>query len=330
MDVLTDVLDTVRLRSCFCSRSEIQAPWAVAFEQSPDAMFHVMNFGAGWLSVDGLPGPVAIGNGDVVLLPHGHAHTICDRLDSPVLKTTRMTYADHQGYQVLTFGDEQPCSLLLCGVYHVERPAAHPLLALMPPLIHIPGDQQRSADSIGATLELMSRESQMGRPGAETMLRRLADMLFIQVVRIWIEQQPAGSPNWLAALRDPQVGRALNLIHSAPERPWRVTDLAAATALSRSAFAARFSALVGEPPARYLSRWRMRVAADLLRGGIEVGAVARRLGYESDAAFRKAFKREFDVPPGGFRRSTRRVRLHDDPAFEARPSRQVGRSEPAG
>lgn len=309
MDVLTDVLDTVRLRSCLCSRTEIPARWAFAFEQSPDAMFHVMHFGAGWLCVDGQAEPLAIDDGDVVLLPHGHAHIICDQLDAPVVKAMRMSYADHQGYQVFSLG-EQPQSLLLCGVYHIERPDAHPLLALMPPVIHIRGEHKRAADSLAPTLELMARESQTGRPGAETMLRRLADVLFIQIVRIWIEQQPAGTQGWLSALRDPQIGRALSLIHRDPEHPWRVRHLADATAMSRSAFAARFSALVGESPARYLAHWRMRVAADLLRGGSEVGEVARRLGYESEAAFRKAFKRAFDVAPGGFRRGTRRAAMN--------------------
>ena len=151
-------------------------------------------------------------------------------------------------------------------------------------------------------VHFIARESASLRPGAEVMLRRLTEMLFIQVIRVWIAQQAQANRGWLGALSDQPIGTALGLIHQSPQRKWKVEELADAVALSRSAFSTRFTALVGEPPLRYLTRWRMHMATRLLKNDVQMGKIAQQLGYDSEVAFRKAFKREVGIPPARYRK----------------------------
>jgi AraC-like DNA-binding protein len=191
----------------------------------------------------------------------------------------------------------------LCGAFDFEHRGGHPLFDLLPRVLHIPHAAGHSFDAI---LSLMAIEAESARPGKETVLRRLADILFIEVLRHWVDRQGAETRGWLGALRDPHIGQSLALIHGQPERAWAVKTLASEAALSRSAFAARFSALVGEPPLQYLTRWRMRMAARLLRTqSLGIAEVAQRVGYASEVAFSKAFKRELGVAPGAYRRQSR-------------------------
>jgi AraC-like DNA-binding protein len=191
-------------------------------------------------------------------------------------------------------------SYFTCGSFEFQSPAESPLLSLLPPLIHIRGEAE---EWLASALQLLVYEARHARPGAKAMISRLTDVIFVQAVRIWMANQPADEAGWLGALRDPRIGAALGLIHRAPERAWSVSALAREVAMSRSPFAARFTALVGEPPLAYLTRWRMHLAMSLLRSDtLSVSEVARRVGYESAAAFSKAFKRRFGLAPGASRR----------------------------
>ena len=149
-------------------------------------------------------------------------------------------------------------------------------------------------------VNFVAREANSPKSGSDIMLRRLTEMLFIQVIRLWIDQQAEGG--WLVALRDQSISTALSLIHQYPERRWKVEELAEAVALSRSVFSARFTRLVGEPPITYLTRWRMHRATRLLKDNVEIEKIAELLGYESEVAFRKAFKREVGMPPARYRK----------------------------
>ncbi|HSG39546.1 MAG TPA: AraC family transcriptional regulator, partial [Thermoanaerobaculia bacterium] len=165
------------------------------------------------------------------------------------------------------------------------------------------GQTTRTTEWLGMTLRFLAAEARHPRPGAETLISRLTDVIFVQALRAWIESQPEGTGGWLGALRDRQTAAALGHIHREPERDWSVVSLASAVGMSRSSFASRFTALVGETPLAYLTRWRMHLASDLLRSrGLSVSQIAGRVGYESEAAFSKAFKREVGVPPGALRR----------------------------
>ena len=300
MDVLTDVLSTLQLTGSLYFRTELAAPWGMRFAPPMPAMFHVVAEGTGWLTMDDEATSRPLQAGEVVLLPHGDGHALSDDPASPLVAIP-IDATPRRACQVLRYG-EQPAALLLCGTFHFGHPRSHPLLALLPPVIHLPG---AASAELAATLTAIGTESGVPRPGAETILRRLADVLFVQIIRAWIEGQPPAwaAGGWLGALRDPQIGAALGAMHRQPAHPWTVAELAQVAALSRTSFATRFAALVGAPPAQYLTRWRMHLATLALRQEpIGLLEVAHRVGYDSEAALSKAFKREFGMPPGTYRR----------------------------
>ena len=195
---------------------------------------------------------------------------------------------------------------MICGVFHLQDGGDHALFSLLPSLIHIKGEQGRAVEWLDTTLKFMSSEIGAARPGSDTIVGRLTDILFIQSVRAWIDSQGNGGCGWLTALNDPQIGAALGQIHRVPGQPWSVEALADRVGMSRSAFSARFSSLLGEPPIRYVTRWRMRLASNWLRDtDISLTAISERLGYDSDGSFERAFKREVGVAPGAYRRRVR-------------------------
>ena len=213
-----------------------------------------------------------------------------------------LDYNPHREHQVINHEGEGLKPLMLCGAFHFEYPHDFPLLHRLPKLIHIPGTQGRMEQGFADIVHLITRESALQQPGTEVMLRRLTELLFIQIIRLWIDRQPEATVGWVGALRDQPIGAALGLIHQSPERHWKVQDLAKAVALSRSAFSARFSELVGEPPMTYLSRWRMLRATRLIKNEVRMETIAEQLGYESEVAFRKAFKREIGISPAQYRK----------------------------
>jgi AraC-like DNA-binding protein len=297
VDVLTDVLSALRLRSSLYCRSELGAPWGLHFLPMTSAVFHVLYHGGGFLCLPGETTLRPLAEGDVVMLPRGEAHTLLSTPDAPLFRDLRL---DQWGECALMRWSDQPTSVVLCGACEVEQQSGHPLLALLPRVIHIP---QGESGPLAGILSLMASEAESTRPGKELVLRRLADILFIQILRHWVATQGATTRGWLAALRDEQIGQALGLIHHDPAHPWTVEALASAVALSRAAFAARFTRLVGEPPLHYLTGWRMRTAAQLLQEQrLGVAEVAQRVGYGSEVAFSKAFKRIVGVAPGAYRR----------------------------
>lgn len=302
MDVLTDVLSTLELKGWLSSRRELTPPWRYDFAPSKDSMFHVINFGGAYLEVEGVAEAIRVADGDVLLFPTGHPHSLYDDPASPLTRLVHLDYNPQRGHQVVNGEGEGIKPLLLCGAFHFAYPHHFPLLHRLPKLIHIRGTQGRMEQGFADIVQLLARESASELPGAAVMLRRLTELLFIQVIRLWISQQAEASVGWVGALRDQPISAALGLIHQSPERRWTVKELAAAAALSRSAFSARFTEMVGEPPMSYLTRWRMLRATRLLKNEVRMQTIAEMLGYESEAAFRKAFKREMGVPPAQYRK----------------------------
>lgn len=303
-DVLTAVLDALRLRSRIFCRSELKAPWGMALKRSDYAHFHVVERGGAWLQIEGSE-PVALAGGDLVVVPHGSGHTLTD---SPGTRARPLAEMAGQrpgegGCVVMRGGGEGAETHLVCGSFRFERREAHPLVDLLPPLIHLRPVETPAAEWLEATLRFLAWETREAKPGTETIVSRLTDVILVQVLRAWIESLPEGRGGWMGALRDPRVGAALALVHRSPERDWTNASLAGSVGMSRSRFAARFTALVGEPPLAYVSRWRLETAAGLLQdGSLGLGEIAARVGYESEAAFSKAFRRRFGTPPGAFRR----------------------------
>ncbi len=302
MDVLTDVLNTFELKGWLSSRQELAPPWRYDFAASRDSMFHVLSYGGAYLHVEGEAEPRWVEDGDVLLFPTGHPHSLYDDPASPQTRLVHLDYNPQRGHHVVYCDGDAPKPLLLCGAFHFAYPHDFPLLNRLPKLIHISGAQGRLEEGFADIVRLIARESASQQPGAEVMLRRLTELLFIQVIRLWIDQQAEASVGWVGALRDQPISTALGLIHQSPEYRWTVQEMADAAALSRSAFSARFTELVGEPPLTYLTRWRMLRATRLLKNEVRMETIAEQLGYESEAAFRKAFKREMGIPPAQYRR----------------------------
>jgi transcriptional regulator GlxA family with amidase domain len=198
---------------------------------------------------------------------------------------------------------------MVCGAVRFDHPAAHDLVTLMPEVICLEPSGALESEWMHLTLRLMASEARVLRPGGETVITRLCDVLVVQAIRRWIGEDSAARRGWIGALHDPQIGQAISLVHRDPARAWTVESLAHEVALSRSAFAARFSELVGESPMAYVTRWRRQVArAWLSETDLTVSQVAMRLGYGSEAAFNRAFKRTVGVPPG----AVKAVRKHGD------------------
>jgi len=263
MDVLTDVLDALELQGCITARRALVPPWRYHFAASQDMIFHLLSSGGGYLSFEGDPTPpMRVEGGGVLLFPFGHAHAICDELTSPLTQVLHVAYSAQNEFRAFPDTDEGSKMVVLCGAFRLEHPGAFPLLHSLPKVIHIPAEQGHIAPGFTEIVRLIAREATTPRLGTQMMLRRLTELLFIQVIRIWVEQQAGAETGWLAALHDQSISTALGLIHQSPERGWKVEELAEAVALSRAVFSARFTRLVGEPPIR-----RVKFAQKQRRGG---------------------------------------------------------------
>lgn len=305
VDPLGEALHFLRMSGVLYSRPDFTAPWGLELPPLPeDMMFHVVLSGRCWLEVDGAE-PSALQAGDFALVPHGEGHRL---LSEPGVAAANLFDLPREQvserYEVFRHGGGGAITTMVCGVVRFDDPAAQQLVRLLPGIIRIEASRSPEMDWIQSTLRYMAAEARELQPGGETVITRLADILVIQAIRSWIAQDPAARKGWLGALRDKQVGRAISLIHHDPARAWTVASLAAEVAMSRSAFAARFRELVGEPAMHYLASWRMHVALTWLReNDAPLGDLASRLGYQSEAAFSRAFKRFNGVAPGAARRN---------------------------
>lgn len=300
MDVLSDVLQTFRLRSSVFAMTELAAPWGMSTAGIAQSIFHVILRGGGWLEVDGAPG-TRVDAGDIVLVAPRRPHTLRDTPRSRV-RPIEQLLAEGAFAPGRKPPPGRPTTHLMCGCFDVDDAGSSMLLAALPPVIHL-RDIQHAGPWLEHTVKLMSYEAARDRPGSETIVNRLCDALFVYVVRGVIESLTSSNASWLRGLSDPRIGAALHLIHERPADPWSVASLATKVGLSRSGFALRFAELVGESPMRYLTRWRLQKAIELLRTGEpSIAEVASRVGYDSESSFHKAFKRTLGVAPGAHRR----------------------------
>jgi AraC-like DNA-binding protein len=304
-DPLGEALHFLRMNGAFYCRSELTAPWGMTMMAMPGYVwFHVVTAGRMLLEA-GDAEPTLLQPGDLGLVPHGEGHVLRSEpgVEVPgVLDLEREQVSDR--YEILRHGGGGAPTTLVCGAVRFDHPAARNLVEILPPLLQVEASGSPQGDWMQSTLRLMAVEARELRPGGEAVITRLGDILVIQAIRSWIETDPAARSGWLGALQDRQIGRALSLIHRDPARDWTVAALADELAMSRSAFAARFTELVDEPAMQYVTRWRMSVALNALKDeGTTVGELANRLGYRSEAAFARAFKRVMGTPPGAVRRA---------------------------
>jgi AraC-like DNA-binding protein len=308
-DPLSDVLRAVRLNGAFFYAVEASEPWSVeavaAKDLTPRVLpgaehlisYHILTAGRCWARLTGEQ-PVTLQPGDVIVFPHGDPHVMSS---DPKLRSVPATPGRFP--ETVTLGEGgQVAATFVCGFLGCDRRPFNPLLATLPRQLHLPG---LSSGWLQSFARQVVEESQARRVGADSVLTRLAELMFVEVLRRYIETLPPGQRGWLAGLRDEVVGRGLGLLHGAPAHPWTLDELAGGVAMSRSSFADRFTTLVGQPPMQYLAQWRMQLAAGrLATGNAKVATIAEEVGYESEEAFSRAFKRVMGVSPAAWRRST--------------------------
>jgi AraC-like DNA-binding protein len=303
MDVLSDILGSLRLGGGVRFRCELSAPWGMAMPSSPAAEFHVIVRGSCWLRVPGREEPIALQGGDVVAFLHGGAHRLVDAPEHearPIGEILEGQSLEHYG--PVTHGGGGLPATVLCGYFEFDRDSLHPLVAALPSFIHLRGTETSEFAWLQTALNFMIHETRTARPGADAVVSRLAGVLFVQIVRAYIEQSRS-PPAMLAALADKQIAAALALMHEAPGEAWTLEALARRAGMSRSAFAARFLQLAGHTPMQYLTLWRMQLARRLLsESALSTASIAERVGYQAEAAFSKAFKKLVGVGPGAYRR----------------------------
>ena len=303
-DPYGEALHFLRLEGVVYAHSTLTAPWGVALPAMDDCvMFHIVTAGSCWVRVKG-EALLELRPGAFSLVPHGLGH---DLMSSKRVKTEPFfdlpVEQVSERYERLVYGGGGEETQLICGAVRFDHPAAADLVRQLPRVIHVDGWDAPESEWVQHTLRLMAMESRERRPGGETVVTRLADILVIQGIRSWLARGEGMEQGWLAALRDERIGRAVVAMQREPGAAWTVESLARAVSMSRSAFAARFHELVGESPLEFLTRWRMQSAARALRATDDaVIDIAERYGYGSEAAFSRAFKRVMGAPPGRHRR----------------------------
>jgi AraC-like DNA-binding protein len=317
MDPLSDLLRVVRLDGAYFYAVEAAEPWSIetvaARALSPLIMpasehlisYHILTEGRCY---GGLIGEeqVELLPGDALVFPHGDPHVMSSgrgvRIGPDVNTSTPARYP----HTVLLGAQGPRGASFVCGFLGCDRRPFNPLLAALPRRMHMRG--MSNAWLAGLTHQV-TEESRLGRPGADSVLTRLAEVMFIEVLRRYLEDLPPGHIGWLAGLRDEVVGRVLTLLHGRPGHPWTLAELAGEAASSRSSVAKRFALLVGQPPMQYLTQWRMQVAANLLaQSGAKVATIGADVGYDSEAAFSRAFKKATGLAPGAWREVRRTAR----------------------
>lgn len=306
VDVLADVLSVTRMGAVVVAQAELVPPWGLAVDPIAAAHIHVVQRGTCWLRTSAERRYVRLAAGDVALIRGGVGHSICDDPKTKPAPYQEVLDAMPRRLARLPTSRADETTLVLCAKYLFQHVGPHPLTALLPPLIHLPAHEAERRVQLQLLLQLLRHEALDTRSGTELVVPRLVDSLLVYVVRAWLDGQPVGSGGWFGALREPAIAKALSLMHQQPESPWSVEGLAQEVALSRATFARRFAELVGETPVAYLTRWRMCLATKLLlETELSLDEIASRVGYETAAAFSKAFRRSHATAPGRFRTTAR-------------------------
>jgi AraC-like DNA-binding protein len=331
MDALSDVLKSVRLEGAVYLNAEFTAPWCVrarfglaSIRARLAGAEHIVYFH--FLVDGGCKVRLADGEvlealaGDVIVFPQQEDHAVGSDLQLAPVDAARLIdpkESSSADLLQLRHGGGGAATRMVCGYLACSRSMCRLLFDTLPRVLRIPMGDGPAAKMLRDLMHVGVQETFASRPGAESMLAKLSELMFVEAMRTYVTALPPGGTGWLAGVRDAQIGRALALLHREPGKAWTVDQLARAVALSRSTLAERFAALVGESPMQYLTRWRLALAAQALRSGADaVARVAERSGYESEAAFNRAFKREFGVPPAAWRRQ-RTQNLDTRPANKA-------------
>jgi AraC-like DNA-binding protein len=318
MDVLSEVLKVVKLEGALYYNAEFTAPWA--FRAPPSRVlvphfapggghviiYHLLTEGRGFAGLEhGERIPIAAG--DVIIFPHGDSHILGNGAPvDPVDNERELHSILAQGLKLACAGGGGEVTKFVCGYMSCDPHLSQVLLAGLPAVLKVNVRGGAAGQWLENSIRFSVREADAARAGGEAVLAKLSEVLFVETLRRYISALPADQTGWLAGARDPEVGKALALLHRHPAQPWTIADLAREAGLSRSVLAERFRHYLGEPPMSYLTRWRLQLGAQRLKSSSRsVAEVAAEVGYESEAAFNRAFKREYSVPPARFRAESR-------------------------
>jgi AraC-like DNA-binding protein len=314
MDALSQTLRVVRLVGAIFLHGRFTAPWCY---QSPHAdtaapvleptaervvIFHLITEGECWVELGDLP-PMRLAAGDAVLFPQGDAHRMGSQPGLPPASGARLHEVLARRPRLLAYGGGGATTKLVCGYLACDERLARMLLAGLPPIVKVSVRGSNAGICLEASLRYALDEARSPRPGGHGVLAKLAEVLFIEVLRIHMNEQAKGRTGWLAAINDRIVGAALRALHGDPARSWTLEDLSRVAGTSRSVLAERFPQLVGQAPMQYLAQWRMLLATNLLvRSNAPLARIAEEVGYQTDTAFSRAFRREYGMPPAAWRR----------------------------
>ena len=307
MDVLAEIMALLRTQGHLYGRIELTAPFGLKFPAGKGICL-IVTRGACVLGVDELPLTPLVG-GDFVFLPAPRTYSLRNSHGVRVRSVLEVTAPGaFQRSRLIRYGGPGAPTSVIAGCFTFASPEADMLAKHLPPIVHLPASGPNATPWFQSTLQFIAAETAQDLPGSAAIVDRLAEVLFIQAMRSRIQSSVLnGSPSWLRALGDPRIGEALRLMHLEPGRAWTVPTLARRVSMSRSAFAARFRTLVGETPLEHLTQWRMVRAASIMRESrpVKLTAIAGAVGYESDSAFGKVFRRVMGISPGQYRRDQR-------------------------
>lgn len=317
MDVLSDVLNVAHLNGGVFLEAEFTEPWCVGARMSPALCapflppsahlipYHYVIEGELWLTVEG-EGPRKLQRDDLVLFPRNDMHVMGSEPGLPIVNAGEVIVQRTGKLHSIRHGGGGKTTRLVCGYLGSDTAQGNPVLTTLPSVLKLQIDVSGPAEWIRATLHYAASEVASGRPGSETVLAKVSELLFVEAIRRYVENLPADQTGWLAGLRDPAVARALTLMHHDVAHDWSVEELGHQAGLSRSALAERFTRVIGIAPMQYLARWRMHVASQKLRNtASSLAEIAALVGYESEAPFSRAFKKAFGTPPATWRRAAR-------------------------
>lgn len=313
-DILSDILRIIRFSGAIDLRTEFSAPWmietlpcsdfaeALQFHPKHIVPFHIVAKGNCWVQAnDGIR--KALSQGDIIIFPHGDSHILGDQLDQEPVPVDQLLPAPPWNEPpILKYGGGGELTQLVCGFLQCEELLLHPFLKTLPALMHIRAFAEPTAPLLETGVRYIIQETECFRPGSMCLLTRLVELMFVEIVRNYMQNLPDQQVGWLSALNDPIIGQVLEWIHADPAHPWTVPKLANRIGVSRSALAIRFTQLLGQPPMKYLTQWRLQLASHQLQSTDEsIARIATQVGYESEAAFNRAFKRYVGMPPGVWR-----------------------------
>ncbi len=338
MDVLSEVLKVVKLEGAVFYNGEFSAPWSFRSPASrrlapylaPGAghviIYHLITEGRGYAEIrHGMR--VSLGPGDIVIFPHGDPHMIGN---GPVLDSVNsereLQRILSQRLKLVRMGGGGEITRIVCGYMACEPRLSGLFLAGLPHVFKVNIRSDASGQWLENSIRFSVAEADSGRAGGEAVLAKLSEALFVETLRRYVAQLPQEQTGWLAGARDPEVGKALSLMHQKPAHPWTIAGLAGEAGLSRSVLAERFRHYLGEPPMAYLTRWRLQLGAQMLNStSYSVAQIAAEVGYESEPAFNRAFKRQFNLPPARFRAESKSARYANEATGPARKQIAIGK-----